>query len=78
MGGDEFAVLLLESDPETGALFLERLRDRIDELIGLQEMPDLVALSAGLAHYPTDGRTPDALFRVADSRLYEAKRANAR
>jgi GGDEF domain-containing protein len=32
-------------------------------------------VSAGLATYPHEGVTADALFRLADERLYEAKRA---
>jgi diguanylate cyclase (GGDEF)-like protein len=34
-----------------------------------------VTLSGGVALYPTDGRSWDQLFMVADRRLYEAKRA---
>jgi diguanylate cyclase (GGDEF)-like protein len=77
MGGDEFAAFLIESDETTGPLFLERLHARVDELIATGELPIPVALSAGLAQYPTEGQTVDALFRLADERLYEAKRAKA-
>jgi diguanylate cyclase (GGDEF)-like protein len=75
MGGDEFAVFLVESDEETGGSFLARVHDRIDELIARDELPMPVAMSPGLAYFPTDADTTDGLFRVADSRLYEAKRA---
>jgi diguanylate cyclase (GGDEF)-like protein len=74
MGGDEFAAFLVESDEETAGRFLERLHDGIDELISNDDLPDLVAISAGVAHHPTDGQTADSLFRVADKRLYESKR----
>src|SRR5918912_2364720 len=77
MGGDEFAAFLIESDETTGRLFLERLHARVDELIASGELPIPVALSAGLAQYPSEGRNVDALFRLADERLYEAKRAKA-
>ncbi len=75
MGGDEFAAFLVESDEETGPNFLERLHARIDELFASGELSVPVALSAGLAQYPSEGRDVDALFRLADERLYEAKRA---
>jgi diguanylate cyclase (GGDEF)-like protein len=77
MGGDEFAAFLIESDDEAGPNFLERLHARIDELIASGELTVPVALSAGLAQYPSEGRDVDALFRLADLRLYEAKRAKA-
>jgi diguanylate cyclase (GGDEF)-like protein len=77
MGGDEFAAVLVESDDETGPNFLARLHGRIDDLIASGELPVPVAVSAGLAQYPAEGRDVDALFRLADGRLYEAKRAKA-
>ena len=75
MGGDEFAAFLVETDEETGGSFLARLQDRLDELIASEELPMPVELSAGLAHFPSDADHHDALFRLADARLYEAKRA---
>ena len=77
MGGDEFAALLLESDQEAGRHFLERLHGGIDELIAAGELPPSVAISAGVAHFPSEAADADALFRLADERLYEAKRAKA-
>ncbi len=75
LGGDEFAVLLLESEADTGGSLLARLHDRIDEECGAGRLPDGFSVSAGLAHFPTEATTADALLRLADARLYEAKRA---
>ena len=75
MGGDEFAVLLLEADAEAGGLLLERLRDRCDELVELGELPVGVGISGGVAHRPNDGVTAEDLFRAADRGLYAAKRS---
>jgi diguanylate cyclase (GGDEF)-like protein len=75
MGGDEFALLLVQTDPEVGGTLLERLRDSFDELAAAGDLPRDFGFSAGLANFPSDGDTPEALFRVADVRLYEAKRA---
>jgi diguanylate cyclase (GGDEF)-like protein len=77
MGGDEFAAYLVEADEETGLRLLERLRDRLDELHAAGELPAPCAFSAGLAHFPEEGLDADALFRLADTRLYEAKRFSA-
>jgi diguanylate cyclase (GGDEF)-like protein len=75
LGGDEFAVLLLESEADTGGSLLARLDDRIDEERGAGRLPEGFSISAGLAHFPTEATTADSLLRLADSRLYEAKRA---
>jgi diguanylate cyclase (GGDEF)-like protein len=76
MGGDEFAVLLLETDKHAGERFRRRLSDGAAELTARRELPDDFALSAGCAHFPTDAADPDALLRLADARQYDAKRAN--
>jgi diguanylate cyclase (GGDEF)-like protein len=75
MGGDEFAVALIESDLEAGGRFLARLADRIDEVAAGGQLPAKFAISPGLAHFPTEGDSAQALFKLADTRLYEAKRA---
>ena len=77
LGGDEFAVCLIESDLETGGRFLARFNDLLDEEVAGGRLPDGFALSVGLASYPDDAVSADGLFRVADERLYEAKRAKA-
>jgi len=77
MGGDEFATYLVEADEEAGSRLLERLGDQVDELVAAEELPEGFGFSAGLAHFPDEAGDGDALFRVADQRLYEAKRASA-
>jgi diguanylate cyclase (GGDEF)-like protein len=74
MGGDEFAVCLIESDLETGGRFLARFHDLVDEEAAGGRLPEGFAVSAGLASYPSDAVSADALFRLADERLYDAKR----
>ena len=77
MGGDEFAAYLVESDEEAGPRLVARLNDRVDELVAAGELPVRCAFSAGFAHFPAEAGDADALFRLADRRLYESKRANA-
>ena len=74
MGGDEFAALLIESEPGSGEKFLERLYARMDELVLGEELPLGFGISAGAAHFPSEASSTDALFKLADTRLYEAKR----
>ena len=77
MGGDEFAAYLVEIDEETVPRLLDRIHDRIDELVKLGELPTGSSFSAGCASFPDEAPDVDGLFRLADSRLYEAKRARA-
>jgi diguanylate cyclase (GGDEF)-like protein len=77
MGGDEFAVLLLETDRHAGERFRRRLADGAHEMVMRSDLPGDFALSAGCAHFPTDAADPEALLRLADARQYEAKRAKA-
>ena len=77
MGGDEFAAMLAESEHDTGETFLDRLNVRIGELVESGELPVPVGMSAGVTRYPDDGDDAQALFALADTRLYEAKRASS-
>src|SRR3954454_3726132 len=77
MGGDEFAAYLVEADEEAGARLLARLSDHIDELISTEELPVRCSFSGGVAHFPDEASDADGLFRLADQRLYESKRASA-
>jgi diguanylate cyclase (GGDEF)-like protein len=78
MGGDEFAAVLIESDAEAAGVFVERLLDRFDEAAAHGELPAGFAVSVGVAHYPTDARDADGLFRAADRRLYRMKGSSPR
>jgi diguanylate cyclase (GGDEF)-like protein len=75
LGGDEFAVALLEADEEAAGRLLARLDDRVDELAAAGRLPAGFGVSAGVAHFPSEAATADALFQLADERLYEVKRA---
>jgi diguanylate cyclase (GGDEF)-like protein len=69
-GGDEFAVVLPESE-ETSA---RHLAARIAERLGRDEEQPPISASMGVAVYPRDGETVEALIGRADNLLYEAKR----
>ncbi len=75
MGGDEFGLILLEADLEAADRFCDRLHERRAELVGAGELPEALDFSAGFAHYPSEALDADALFRLADARQYQAKRA---
>jgi diguanylate cyclase (GGDEF)-like protein len=74
MGGDEFAIVLLESDKRAGERFVARLHESVDELVQEGHLPAEFQFSAGWAHYPSEAVDSDALFRLADARQYQSKR----
>jgi len=76
IGGEEFVVLMADPLPGGAHLAADRLRHAIEATSLLHEGHALtVTVSGGVARFPQDGETWDALFSVADRRLYEAKRA---
>jgi diguanylate cyclase (GGDEF)-like protein len=74
-GGDEFIVLLPETPPK-GAL---EVAERIRNVIGAAPLPlegrmIECSVSVGLACFPEDGRSLDALAARADRALHQAKK----
>ena len=68
-GGDEFALVLPETD-ETAAWQVGR---RISELLVSDGDTPPITVSLGVAIYPRNGPTVEALLGAADYSLYEAK-----
>jgi diguanylate cyclase (GGDEF)-like protein len=75
-GGEEFLVVLPGESAATTAAVLSRLLDEFRAFPFQSERGDrfFVTFSAGVASFPEDGQSIDALLRAADARLYEAKR----
>src|SRR4029453_2817972 len=73
MGGDEFVACFVEADKDTGAAFVGRLQARIAAFVVSGELPVPVSISAGMTHYPADGRDAQTLFAVAHARPSQAK-----
>jgi diguanylate cyclase (GGDEF)-like protein len=75
-GGDEFAVILPDTDAADAEVVAERIleafRDR--PYIGEQRGPVPIAASIGRASSPADGRSPIELIAAADRALYRVKR----
>lgn len=80
-GGDEFALLLPETDVGGAMVVAERLRYTIEKFPfvrpGVQVppagLPPPLTISVGVAVFPEDGNNPTLLLGEADHRLYEAK-----
>ena len=68
-GGDEFALVL----PETDAPAALEVAERVCRHVSQDEESPRLSLSMGIALYPRDGHTIEALFAAADHGLYQAK-----
>ena len=75
IGGDEFALLLPQSDPEQAIAMSRRLRAAYQITIEPLHLGVSLGLDYGLAVYPDDGEQQEVLIRVADERLYQLKNA---
>lgn len=73
-GGDEFAIVLPETDATQAAGAAEKLRRKVHEL-QVPTVPRPVSISIGIAEYPQHGGTRDELVTAADNALYAAKQA---
>lgn len=72
IGGDEFAILLLDASPAEAEAALTRLRDRFEALTA----PLGTSFSAGLAFAGT-GEPAERVIMRADQAMYRQKRARA-
>jgi diguanylate cyclase (GGDEF)-like protein len=73
-GGEEFAILLSQTNPQHAFSVAEKLR-RLVETWQFPGVPRPVTISAGAASYPDHGTTRDELVKAADAGLYGAKLA---
>ncbi|HVG29136.1 MAG TPA: diguanylate cyclase [Pyrinomonadaceae bacterium] len=72
VGGEEFGVILTETDFAHGLEVAQRLRASISEMV--VPIAGRITVSIGLAEFGADSRDARELFNTADAALYEAKR----
>nr|WP_224747068.1 GGDEF domain-containing protein [Pelovirga terrestris] len=74
IGGEEFAVLLEDTDSKGAAEVAERLRDRVEKKqLRHQGVLWPVTISIGVAAFPGDTGDTEKLINYADQALYRAK-----
>lgn len=71
MGGEEFALLLPETDEHGAYVIAERLRHAVREAFAADQIA--LTVSFGVAAYPNHGASGDQLLQAADQALYVAK-----
>jgi diguanylate cyclase (GGDEF)-like protein/PAS domain S-box-containing protein len=73
-GGEEFALLLPETDPPNAMAVADRLRSAVEEL-RLDGLPARMTISVGVSEVSPEETTMDAALSRADQALYVAKRS---
>jgi len=76
IGGDEFALLLPQTDAAQALGLSRRIESVFAEAVRPLQLSISVTMDHGVATYPPDGEQPDQLFHVADDRLYRLKHSN--
>ncbi len=76
-GGEEFVVILPETEQRDTMLIAERIRKRVEELDmsdeeGLENLK--ITISIGVASFPENATTEKSLIEAADKAMYNAKR----
>ena len=72
-GGDEFTVILPQTELAGARTVAERLRSAVEEHTFPLATPGQITVSIGIAAFPVDGQTTSALIETADRALYLAK-----
>lgn len=74
-GGEEFALILMESDRATALDTARRICAAVERepVLAHETLPLQLTVSAGVAVLPADARTTDGLIQAADKALYAAK-----
>lgn len=74
-GGDEFVVILPQTDLPAAEALAEKLRRQVEAHLFLQEegINARLGLSLGVATYPNEARSKESLIRLADERMYKDK-----
>jgi diguanylate cyclase (GGDEF)-like protein len=76
IGGDEFALLLPQTDSDQALALSRRVETVFSEMLQPLQLSVTVAMDHGIAIFPQDAEQADQLIRIADERLYRLKQAN--
>jgi len=73
-GGDEFALIMIDSDKGMA----EQVAHRIESGLQADQGRPPLSVSIGIGIYPDDGRSAGELINAADKQLYKCKRVDNR
>ena len=73
-GGDEFIVMLPETNDKTAIVIAERIRGTVENTSFNADGNQVsTTLSIGIACYPADSENSEEIIKMADKALYESK-----
>jgi diguanylate cyclase (GGDEF)-like protein len=74
-GGDEYIVILPNTDKKTAKVIAERIRKEINQepFYAFNNKKFKISVTLGIATYPDDAKTRDDLIGKADKAMYEGK-----
>jgi diguanylate cyclase (GGDEF)-like protein len=75
IGGDEFALVLPQTDLAQASALSKRIGVVFSEMLGPLALSVSVGIDHGVATFPQDGDQREQLVRIADQRLYHFKHA---
>ncbi len=73
VGGDELAVLVMDTDATYAATVAQRIIDELERPFALDALSVRVGASIGIANAPADASDSASLLRCADLAMYRAK-----
>src|ERR1700704_6227218 len=76
IGGDEFALLLPQTDASQALALARRVETVFAEVLQPLQLTVGVSMDHGAANFPQDAEQADQLIRIADERLYRLKHTN--
>lgn len=77
IGGDEFVVMLLDSDAESISVVLEKFKAATASANSRLNKPYNIEYSVGVANFPCDTETQiEAMIQAADAAMFEDKKAH--
>jgi diguanylate cyclase (GGDEF)-like protein len=76
IGGDEFALILPQTDPSQASGLSKRVETVFAESLKTLQLIVTVGMDHGVVNYPQDADNTEDLIRIADDRLYQRKHAH--
>jgi diguanylate cyclase (GGDEF)-like protein len=75
-GGEEFAIILVDTNSPGGKIVAEKIRNAVESLILDPTRPEIkVTISVGVAAFPNHASNKDSLINCADEAMYDCKKA---
>lgn len=74
LGGDEYCLLILDKEKDQLNETIEHIKQILTTPFIYNEHTITIGGSVGVAHYPTDTKTPEDLLKLADKGMYKEKK----